>query len=194
MVVEVSSLDPFASDNSDLEESMSKLNVIEPEPESEEEEVEQPKLKRKRISPPSRLPIAIKQTKEIKFDDPEAIEKEPPVKPNLPKKIKKKGTRQEVIDGLATMTSGGLTLEDLFVCEKTGNIKSKKASKTSKDLSDERKASKSQSPVKKAVKIYEENVQSNEESKPKRTGGVKPKEKPKPKAKVKTKSKVVKDV
>lgn len=91
-----------------------------------------------------------------------------------PVKIKKLGTRQEVWDGLAQMTVGKLTKDQLF--ENKGRLVSKKASEVNKQLALNRKNSKLPVPVKEQVNKYESTVVSKEQPKPK------PKRKPKPKA------------
>ena len=45
---------------------------------------------------------------------------------------RKYGSRQDVIDGLATKTRGGLTADDLFVNPKSGKIVSKRKSEIAK--------------------------------------------------------------
>jgi hypothetical protein len=97
--------------------------------------------------------------------------------------LKKRGTREQVWNGEAHSTSGGLTRQDLMISN-TGKIVSKKASEKSKQLmldrhakkdvqtSDELKPSSSASKSKKSTKVEEP----PSTSKPKKTpSAVKPK-------------------
>ena len=87
----------------------------------------------------------------------------------LQKRVKAVGSRQAVWDGDARKTSGNLTKADLFLCPKTGAVKSIKASQQSKDVMASRKASKAvqaskPEPVAARVKKIEQVLQEDEAS------------------------------
>lgn len=111
------------------------------------------------------------------LNDTQGTDSEPEVTseptPLLGKKVRAKGSRQAVWDGDAMSTSGGLKKEDLFLDEKTGAIKSKKASELSKQIATERKSTKSSTPVKKQVKVYEEARKAEDTPAPKKAAAKK---------------------
>ena len=84
----------------------------------------------------------------------------------LQKRVKAVGSRQAVWDGDARKTSGNLTKADLFLCPKTGSVKSIKASQQSKDVMASRKASNNSKPesVCARVKKIEQVLQEDEAS------------------------------
>ena len=82
----------------------------------------------------------------------------------LQKRVKAVGSRQQVWDGDARKTSGNLTKADLFLCSRTGAVKSIKASQQSKDVMASRKAlnDSKPEPVAARVKKIEQVLQEDE--------------------------------
>lgn len=136
--------------------------------EYEEEEVKPAKKPAKK--PTKKKPIIVlSEDEEDEESDEEVIEKPKQKKnakkiqdvvvkaPEKPVKIKARGSRLEVYQGLARQTTGGLKIDDLF--ERNGNIVSKKASECSRNLMMNRKGKDDEKvSVKKAVRTYEKKV------------------------------------